>query len=436
MLKRILVVGLFTGAGQLFSILVLKLVSQKANPGLLTSLAEMDSLYQFLLNAIALGLQPAAMRNIASSPEWQNEYHQTQSARLMISLLLLPVCLLGFRNPVYIIFSIAPLLALSGDYALYALGHPVKGAASACLRIALPFGCIIPALYMQPSFISYSYFAGLLLAYVFTDLYIARQLKMSFWVMPQWKNIFLYIKSIPLGLITLSLYFIGMGVLLVVPYFYPASIVAVAFVGLKLYLIFKGVLRIVHQSFMKDMLKQETCLQVDQLTMIGGLLFLGSVICFPASFITLFFGKSYIPYQSFFLLLGIGAMVYSFALSITTRALLEKRDKKYTIVVTTAAIVCVLLVIGFSFISTDANYIAISILAGELLFLAGMLIVLKWGKLLPQRISFFVSNAGFLLIPWALRYYRGDTTLLYISSFTVLAFLLVWMHRKKFLIIQ
>lgn len=434
MLKRILIVGFFTGAGQLFSLLVLKLVSQKTNPEQLTHLGQMDSLYQFLLNAIALGLQPAAMRNIATSNEWQQEYAQTQSARLMLSLLLLPVCLLTLSDPVYSIFIITPLLALSGDYALYALGYPVKGSLSACARIIIPYGLIIPALFIQSSFISYAYFAGLLLAYLLTDLYIARQLKMSFFVAPRWKAILLYVKSIPLGLITLSLYFIGMGVLLVVPYFYPTSIVAVAFVGLKFYLIFKGVLRIVHQSFMKDMLSEETCLRVDQLTMLGGLLFLGSVLLFPDSFIILFFGKSYLNDKTFFQLLGICAMVYSFALSITTRALLEKRDKKYTIVVTTAAILCLLSAILFSFFSHDVNYIAISILIGEVSFLSGMLIIMKWKRLLPQRILFFVTNAAFLLIPFLIRYAGGDIMLPYIISFAGLALLLLVVHRRKFLL--
>jgi len=281
MLKRLLIVGLFTGAGQLFSIWVLKLVSQKTNTGLLTHLAQIDSSYQFILNVIALGLQSAAMRNIAISPDWQKEYAETQSARLTLSLLLLPISFLAFSNTVYCIFAVAPLVALSGDYALYALGHAVMGSLIAFVRVILPYAFIVLFLLVDHAHINYGYFAGLVLAFVLTNFYISRQLKTPLFFVPRWKNIFLYVKNIPLGLVTLSLYFIGMGVLLVVPYFYPADMVAVAFVGLKFYLIFKGVLRIIHQSFVKDMLRDEVCLQVDQLSMIGGLLFLGSCLFFP-----------------------------------------------------------------------------------------------------------------------------------------------------------
>lgn len=435
MLKRILIVGLFTGAGQLFSILVLKLVSQKSNSGQLTQLAQMDSLYQFIFNIIALGLQSAAMRNIALSDEWQKEYSRVQSARLMLSLLLFPISLLAFSDPAYSIFALAPLLALSGDYALYALGRPVTGSIAACARIVIPYGCILLTVFIRPDFISYSYFVALILALLLNNLYIARQLKMPFFFKPKWRDIFLYLKNIPLGLVTLSLYFIGTGVLLVMPYFYPSGMVAVAFVGLKFYLIFKGVLRIIHQSFVKDMLRNDICLQVDQLSMIGGILFFGSALFFPDSFISLFFGKIYVSHRVFFLLLGVCALVYSFALSVTTRAMLEKKDKDYTIVSTIAAGLCLLSVILFSFLSENVLYISVSILIGELSFLIGMLLIMKQKELLPQRALFLGPNLFFLLIPFAFRYFGGDTTLLYITSFSILALLLLLAHRRKFLLI-
>jgi hypothetical protein len=227
-----------------------------------------------------------------------------------------------------------------------------------------------------------------------------------------------------------------MGVLLVVPYFYPADMVAVAFVGLKFYLIFKGVLRIIHQSFVKDMLRDEVCLQVDQLSMIGGLLFLGSCLFFPASFITLFFGKYYLDHKAFFIMLGVCALVYSFALSVTTRAMLEKKDRSYTIVSTTAAVLCLLSVVVFSFISKDVIYISTGILIGELSFLIGMLAVMKKKFFLLRRGWFLVQCAVILLVPFAIRRFAGESIPVYIGSFAVFALLLLLIHRRKFLSVK
>ena len=69
MLKRLFLIALFTGAGQLFAILILKLVAQKGLSAQLAGLAHVDSLFFFIMNVIAFGLQSVAIRNIALSKE-------------------------------------------------------------------------------------------------------------------------------------------------------------------------------------------------------------------------------------------------------------------------------------------------------------------------------------------------------------------------------
>jgi len=78
MLKRIFIIGLFTGAGQLYSIFVLKLISNIDSPGLSNEIAQLDSLFFFILNLIAFGLQSAAIRDIALAKEWKQEYRRIQ----------------------------------------------------------------------------------------------------------------------------------------------------------------------------------------------------------------------------------------------------------------------------------------------------------------------------------------------------------------------
>ncbi|MBC7903972.1 MAG: hypothetical protein H7Y27_11140, partial [Gemmatimonadaceae bacterium] len=331
MLKRLFIISFFTGLGQAFSVWVLKTVARESSLEQTTGLAQADANLQLLLNIIALGLQSAAIRSIAVTENWQPIYRQTQSARLTLGLILLPLVFIDLGNPASLVFLIVPLLSLSGDYALYATGRPIAGSIVAFLRGVIPYSIIILAVYFEPGAVVWAFIAGLFLSYLLTDMYISKLLGVPFFVRPDLRSLYLYLRSLLLGVVGISLYFIGLGLLLIIPYFYKEE-VTVAFVALKFYLIFKGVLRIIHQAFVKEMLNDITCLRVDELSMIGSVAFLGSVVIFPDSFISFFFGSQFLADREFFYLLAISAVVYSFVLSMTTRFLLEKIDKSYTLV--------------------------------------------------------------------------------------------------------
>jgi hypothetical protein len=70
MLNRILIIAFFTGAGQVFVVFALKYISHRSSPEQMKAIAQIDSLLLFMMNAIALGLQPAAKRNLALADEW------------------------------------------------------------------------------------------------------------------------------------------------------------------------------------------------------------------------------------------------------------------------------------------------------------------------------------------------------------------------------
>lgn len=432
MLKRLFLIGFFTGAGQLFAILILKFVAQKSSAAQLANLAHVDSLFFFILNIIAFGLQSAAMRNIALSGEWKSEYINTQSARLMLGIFLTAVGLVAFNDPVYAVFFIAPLFALSGDYALYALGYPVTGAIVSFIRTVIPYGLIAIIVWSDPSWMVLVFLIGITIAFAATNYYIARFIHAPFVVTPKWKNLLLYFHSLPLGVVNVSLYFIGVGLLLIVPYFYPERIVAVAFVGLKFYLIYKGVLRIIHQAFVKDMIRDEVCLQIDQLSIICSLAFAGAVFIFPESFITLFFGKIFIQYSSFFIILAIAAFIYSFVLSMGTRIMLEKKDKDYTILSITSATISIVSVIVLSYFFKTAESIAISILLGEASFTTGLLVVMNKKNLISKRFLFLLRSAFFLLIPLLCRYIFSDSLPWFFIGMATFTTLLLFLNRHKF----
>jgi hypothetical protein len=436
MIKRISTIAILTGAGQLLAIFALKYISQHGTAEELKSMGEADSLIQFIISLIAAGLQSVAMRNIALATDWHQEYRDTQSARLSFGILLAAAGVFGLVKGNYLIFLIAPLLALSGDYALYGLGHPVAGATVALLRVALPYSLVIVAARYWPGELVAVYVGAVVVVYALTNLFISRYLRTPWFILPRCRKLVLYLNSLALGIVNLSIYFLGLGLLLVVPYFYHDNhVIAVAFVGLKVYVIYKGVLRIVHQAFLKDMIKDSVQLQVDQLSILLGLCFAGSAIIFPVSFTNLLFGSKYGGDTLFFQLMAVAAFIYSLFLSMSTNVLLQRKDKKYAAISAAAVLVTMLSVAVLAEIRPRADSLGISLCLGETFWMAGLLWISASAAIVRKRVAFLLPNLAMLVVPVLCRYFFGDSPLYWFCGFGGFAIILLILHLKKFLLL-
>lgn len=432
MLKRIFYIAIYTGIGQLLSIFALKYISQHNAQEQLKTIASIDSLTFFIINIIALGLQPAAMRNLALTDDWKAEYQHTQTARITLGIFMMALAALAFWDPHYILFLAAPVFAWSGDYALYSRGFSVTGAAVAFVRLLIPFSLLILFAHFQSDHLALIYIISLTGTYAVTNLYISWFLKTPYLFRPHFKSLQLYVSSLALGLVTLSLYFIGLGVILVVPYFYGGGIVAAAFVGLKFYTLFKGVLRIILQAFVKEMVKYEVSLKIDQLSTLIGIAFSAFLICFPHTFIKLFFGETYLPDKSYFMVLSLAGLVYSQFSSLTTKALLEKKDRPYAFTASFAAILTILLTIIASFVWQSALAIGLSLLIGEIVFAAGMLLLMKHGYILWDRLFFLFKNALLFLIPLSISYLFTDAMVPFLAAIVLFTVVTALLYFRKF----
>jgi len=432
MLKRIFTIGLITGAGQLFVVFALKYISQNSSPEQVKAIGQIDSLVLFIMNVIALGLQPSAMRNLALADDWKEEYAKTQAARFTLSFFIAAFALLAFIDQYYLVFLIAPLLALSGDYALYGRGLPVKGAIISFARSAIPFLLILIFIWKEPFSLPWIYFAGLVLAYIITNSFISFFLKASRLPHLGIATLIMYINTLSLGIVSLGLYFIGMGVILVAQYFFSSPVLATAFIGLKFYIIFKGVLRIIQQAFLKEMILDEICLKVDQLSSILGLGFLIFMVCFPNSFISFFFGVKYLVDKNYFIIIAAAALIYSLFSSFTTRVMLDRKDKHYSITTISAASLTLVVCITLSFFWDNSLSIGISILLGELVFAAGMIRLMKRKQLLSERLLFIIKNIPFLFIPLAAVFIANDNKVAFLSALLIFVVTVFLVHKNKF----
>ena len=432
MLRRILIISIFTGFGQLYSIFVIKLLTNISSGEPSVAIAQLDSLFMFILNAIAFGLQSAAIRDLALSEDWKKQYAHIQSARISFSLLMI-IAIIGLVfNQYYFIFLLAPVVACSGEYALYARGFPVFGSIISCLRLTIPFTCVLISAYIEPSYAGIVYVVSIFATYLLTNFLISRYLRVGYFFKPAFSSLKLYLQSFPLGMATISLYMIGLGLVLFAPYFYQSETVTIAFAGLKFYVLYKGVLRIIHQAFVKDMLSESVCFKVDQLSILLSLLFLSSVIFFPHAFIQLFFGAAALPHQDYFLMLGIGAVIYSFFLSMSTSALLQKKDIPYSIVSVIAAGAMIVSAIVFSYFKTSPIPLGVAICIGEFIWVCGLVWIATERERVVKRILFLAECSLFLAVPLVIRFYFEDTGTYYVLSMVLLGLILLLLHFRKF----
>lgn len=432
MLKRIAIVVFFAGIGQLFSIFVLKYISQHSTITQLRAVAEVDSLVQFIMNLIALGLISAAMRDLAMSADWKKDYQQIQSARITLGLLLMAAAVLAFANKYYVLFLLAPIFAWSGDYAMYARGFSIAGSIIASVRLLFPYMAMLLAAIYAPERVVIAYIVALVAVYIITNAFISYYLKTPYLFKPSVKNLRLYIKTLPLGLASLSQYFLGLGLVLIAPYIYVKEVVATAFVGLKFYVLYKGVIRTLHQIFIKDMQSEFICLKVDQLSIIAGLSLLGSVTIFPGSFISFFFGAKYLDDRLFFTILGVDALIYCMVLSFATRALFLKVDIQYTKVTIVSFFVTIISILIISAMNSGAAGIALGLGIGELTWVLGLISLIRSKEQVLSRLRFVAELTPVLIAPIAIRVFCGDRLLYYFISFGLAGLLILALHHKKF----
>ena len=432
MLRTIFIIGLFTGFGQLYSIFVIKLLTNISSGEPSVAIAQLDSLFMFILNAIAFGLQSAAIRDLALSEDWKKEYAHIQSARISFSLLLLIAIIGAVFNQYYFIFLLAPVVAYSGEYALYARGLPVFGSIISCLRLTIPFTCVLITAYTAPSYAGIVYVVSIFATYLLTNFLISRYLHVGYFFRPAFSNLKLYVRSFPLGMVTISLYMIGLGLVLIAPYFYQNETITIAFAGLKFYVLYKGVLRIIHQAFVKDMMSESVCFKVDQLSILLSILFLSSVIFFPQSFIQLFFGTAAVPHRDYFLMLGIGAVIYSFFLSMSTSALLQKKDIPYSLVSVIAAGTMIVCAVVFSYYRSSPTPLGVAICIGELVWVFGLIWIATDRERVTKRILFLAESGLFLVVPLLIRFFFQDTQAYYLLAMVLLGLILLLLHFRKF----
>lgn len=430
MLKRLSQIAFLTGAAHVFTLVALKFLSKNTSAATLTSIGEIDSIFQLLISILGFGLQLSAVRHIAMEKNWKPFYYQTQRARITLGLLMMAIALLAPIYPACWLFIFAPVFALSGDYALYGRGQPVKAAIWAFCRTFIPSLLLIIFVFTNKTYLSAAYVSSTVAIFGITGFAISRQLQYKYLVFPALPALKLYLQNISLGIATVVMYILGLGLMFVASFFYNEQVLAVSYLGLKLYVIFKGIMRIINQSFVKEMIHDEMTLRADELSILVGSAFLGATLIFPKSMITIFFGIQYTAFTGFIILIGLSALVMCIFISFHTRSLFKKKDKIYAKYAAAAAITSMVTVIVLSFFMQNPLNIGLALFTGELIFAAGLVYINKDAAIL-LRIKFLLTSLLCLLLPLIIRYILGDTFAGLYTGMAILAGLYIAINYRK-----
>ncbi|HEX4957472.1 MAG TPA: hypothetical protein VFV46_04790 [Lacibacter sp.] len=401
MIKRLLFIAFILGLGQVFIIYALKNISQLLSPERFALFGQVESNFQFLIILIAAGILSDAIRRIAQTNDWEKEYVNYQSARIFFSFLITPLALLCFIDKSYIIFLIAPVIGLSGEYAFYGVGKPIQGAIIAFVRIIVPYGISILVARLAPQYFLELFIMLLVVTYFFTGYIIAGILNTRFFIKPSINHFRLYFTSFKLGIINISIYIQGLGLLLLIPLLFKDDflMISAAFLSLKFYAIYKSVIRIIHQALVREMLHLKHCLTVDKLTMLLGFTFLAAVLIFPKSAITLLFGDQYLIATPLIQLIGLTCVIFSICFSLGTNAILINFENRLLFICLLSVGLCVLSLFLYSLLLPGFYAIGLALLTGEVSLAAGLLYMYQQHKIIPPRLFSVLQNSLCLGIP-------------------------------------
>jgi len=433
MLNRLIKVAVLTGTAHLFTLYSLKFVSSILLAYQLEFIGEVDSITNLIISVIGLGLLMSTVRDIAVSNNWKLDFLKAQQSRFTLSLFLCPVGFLGIYDSIYFIFFFSPIFALNGDYAFYGRSQPVFAAFLALLKVLLPgFALIVSAIY-YPKHVFLVFGFSIIISHLICSIITIRKLRTSFFTKPSISSLRSYQKNLQLGIVTLSFYFLGLGLVLISSFFYDTVVIAKAYLIIKIYTVFKGVLRMINQSFIKEMTDDESCFKVDQLAFLSASLFAISLFLFPQTFKYLLLEDTYFENISSLIYIVLASLVCARFTSYTTKAILEKRDKEYAKWACYSIVITILTAFICSRISQSTNGLFISLLIGELTFAIGLIVIINKPLGVILRLRGSLMFIPYLLLPLSFRFIFGDQLMTLIAGLGTFAFLYLFNRKADFL---
>ena len=255
MVQRIFWVAFYTGLAQITSLFAVTYILREVGKETSGYIGIIDSTLMIIMTVISFGVQLSVNRNVVIQTNWRSNYHLGQSARISMGALILLFGVISFSvswDITKLIFLVAPLVALNGDYALYGNGLPIQASRLSFFRVAIPAVGLLVASQLFADAILVVYISLVAVGVLIAGTFSAHINQVPYIFEPKRNFYKVYLKYYKVGLYQLSSAILVTGILTVSKGFYSVATLGLVYGLLKYFEVFKGVLRIIVQAFFRE----------------------------------------------------------------------------------------------------------------------------------------------------------------------------------------
>jgi O-antigen/teichoic acid export membrane protein len=426
MIKRVFWVALFTGLSHLISLITISYVIRNLGEEVSGYIGIIDSSVILVASVVSFGIQLAVNRNVATKSSWKSNYQLAQSARLTLSLFVIifgAVLYLLNSEMQYLIYAFAPLVALNGDYALYGNGKPITASSLSFLRVAAPNLGILAASYLGGLEVIYIYIILLAIGIFLAGLIAARANQVPYFILPRKHFLKFYYKYWKVGAYQVASALIVPGILVIADWFYAIAIIGLINGLLKILIVYKGGLRIIVQTFFKELSIEKTEEKIDKASLIAWGAVSIPIIIYYKTTLTLLFENKYDEIAILLPVIGVIMFLGAFRNASEARALILKRDNLNLIVFLTALLLQTIVLVAFSFTPYFIWGIPLALLIAELTVVIGLGYGLHKWHYFKRRFNFLLKLVPPLAIALILKFLFTPSILILSLSITIY---LIW----------
>jgi hypothetical protein len=437
LIKKFSYVFLLTLISQIISLLSLSyVVKRNATDSFLEFVALLDSSYLLLNTVLSFGIIQIATREIVLAEKWEKVVADTQNIRLNFSVFLLffgIVLLLITKNYYFLVFLFSPLIALNVNYLFYAKGKSQVAIKNASIRsIILSFSLIFLGFFEYFSNKIYFVLFVLGLIYVAVASNYESQTKIKYKINT---NFFRkYSKSIWIGITDLAIIFLEFGILFFASFFYSDTVVAEAYILIKIITIVKGFQRMIFQVFYDQLIQKAKAFLLDQVIFFIGFSFFVISFFFSKEIFQILYSKNNTIFQENALFLSIALLIASFILASTARTLIVKKDKIYIRSYLLSFALSFITMVVMSYSKSNNYGISIALLVGEFaLFLSFFFGIYKDIDVKKYIINFLKYCFLFFTYYCISKFIKAHVFFLIILVFQIsIAAIFLFINRKQF----
>lgn len=399
MFFKSLQIVLYTGLSNILSFLVITyLVKNNASDSFIQDLAYFDSALSFILACLSFGYLQVVSRDIVLKKDWQNILYKSQSARISLAILIIVLGVLFsiIKNEFYFVLLISPFIALNPLFALYSRGKPLVAARLSFFKVLIPVFFLFLISFFEWYYIEI-YLIAQVVAFTFAGYFSSKALDIEYFIRPIAEDLKEYIKNIEMGFVDISISILQMGILVIAGFIYNASIIGNTFLVLKLYILFKGVLRIVFQTFYHRLSDTDIIILSEKISAYLGICFFCTLFFYSNELILFLFTQDFLEHSILLKIIGLSGLVVSCGITSTTSLLLFNRDKSLIKSYLFSMIFLILSLFGFHYFDKEYG-VVMSLLVGEIILIITTFYYLKDKISFMERIQNIVPLIVLIIV--------------------------------------